>query len=182
MGRGKARNLRWREAGELLELSYRQAKRIWARYRKGGAKALQHGNCGQGSNRAHPKKFRQAVLRQVRDRYADFGPTLAAEHLGEEDGLPVHAETLRRWMREAGLWRRARRRQPYRQRRERKAHFGELVQLDGSFHEWLEERGPRACLMHMVDDATTIVLGRFSAEGKTWAAARLLRRWIEQDG
>ncbi len=82
----------------------------------------------------------------MKSRYADFGPTLAAEHLGEEDGLCVHAETLRRWMREAGLWRRARRRQPYRQGRERNAHFGELVQLDGSFHEWLEERGRRGCL------------------------------------
>src|ERR1700746_3715104 len=103
-------------------------------------------------------------------------------HLGEEEGLAVHAETLRRWMGEAGLWRRARRRQPYRQRRERKAHFGELVQLDGSFHEWLEERGERACLMHMVDDATTTVLGRFSPEETIWAAARVLRRWIERYG
>ena len=115
MGRVKAGSLRLREAGELLELSYRQAKRIWARYRKGGAKALQHGNCGQSSNRSHPKKFRQAVLERVTSRYGDFGPTLAAEHLAEEEGLGVHAETLRRWMGEAGLWRRARRRQPYRQ-------------------------------------------------------------------
>jgi transposase len=182
MGRVKAGSLRLREAGELLELSYRQAKRIWARYRKGGAKALQHGNCGQASNRAHPKKFRQAVLRQVQDRYADFGPTLAAEHLTEEDGLSVHAETLRRWMGEAGLWRRARRRQPYRQRREGKAHFGELVQLDGSFHEWLEERGRRGCLMHMVDDATSTVSCQFSREETIWAAVGVLRVWIERYG
>jgi transposase len=174
--------LRWGEAGEWLELSYRQAKRIWARYRKGGAKALQHGNCGQGSNRAHAKKFRQAVLERVKSRYGDFGPTLAAEHLGEEDGLCVHAETLRRWMREAGLWRRARRRQPYRQRRERKAHFGELVQLDGSFHGWLEERGRRGCLMHMVDDATSTVSCQFSAEETIWAAVGILRVWIEYYG
>ena len=114
MGRVKAGNLRLREAGELLELSYRQAKRIWARYRKGGAKALQHGNCGRHSNRAYGEGFRRAVLEQVRSRYEDFGPTLAAEHLASEEGIEVHAETLRRWMREAGLWRRARRRQPYR--------------------------------------------------------------------
>jgi transposase len=182
MGRVKGGSLRLREAGELLELSYRQAKRIWACYRKGGAKALQHGNCGQGSNRAHAKEFRQAVLRQVRDRYGDFGPTLAAEHLAEEEGLAVHAETLRRWMGEAGLWRRARRRQPYRQRRERKAHFGELVQLDGSFHEWLEERGRRGCLMHMVDDATSTVSCQFSPEETIWAAVGVLRVWIERYG
>jgi len=182
MGRVKAGNLRLGEASELLELSYRQARRIWARYRGGGAKALQHGNCGRRSNRAYAEEFRSTVLEQVRHRYEEFGPTLAAEHLASDDGLAVPVETLRRWMKQAGLWQRQRQRKPYRKRRERKAHFGELVQMDGSFHEWLEERGPRACLMHMVDDATTIVLGRFSAEETTWAAASLLRRWIEQYG
>ena len=182
MGRVKAGSLRLGEAAELLELSYRQAKRIWARYRGGGAKALQHGNCGRGSNRAYASKFRAAVLERVQARYEDFGPTLAAEHLASDDGLKVHAETLRRWMKQAGLWQRQRRRKPYRQRREAKAHFGELVQLDGSFHEWLEERGPRGCLMDMVDDATTKALGRFSEEETTWAAAGVLRRWIERYG
>jgi len=182
MGRVKAHSLRLREAAELLELSYRQAKRIWARYRAGGAKALQHGNCGRVSNRAYTAKYRAAVLTRVKARYQDFGPTLASEHLGSDDGLEVHAETLRRWLKEAGLWQRQRRRKPYRQRREAKAHFGELVQLDGSFHEWLEERGPRGCLMHMVDDATTKALGWFSAEETIWAAAGVLRRWIERYG
>ena len=182
MGRVKARSLRLREAAELLELSYRQAKRIWARYRAGGAKALQHGNCGRVSNRAYTAKFRAAVLKQVQARYEDFGPTLASEHLGSDDGLEVHAETLRRWLKEAGLWQRQRRRKPYRQRREAKPHFGELVQLDGSFHEWLEERGPRGCLMHMVDDATTKAVGWFAEEETIWAAAGVLRRWIERYG
>jgi len=182
MGRVKARSLRLREAAEMLELSYRQTKRVWARYREQGAKALQHGNCGRVSNRAYPAKFRAAVLKQVQARYEDFGSTLAAEHLASDDGLEVHAETLRRWRKEAGLWQRQRRRKPYRQRREAKAHFGELVQLDGSFHEWLEERGPRGCLMHMVDDATTEALGWFSKEETIWAAAGVLRRWIERYG
>jgi transposase len=182
MGRVKGRSLRLREAAELLDVSYRQAKRIWARYRAGGAKALQHGNCGRVSNRAYPAKYRAAVLQQVQVRYEDFGPTLASEHLASDDGLEVHAETLRRWRKEAGLWQRQRRRKPYRQRREAKAHFGELVQLDGSFHEWLEQRGPRGCLMHMVDDATTKALGRFSKEETIWAAAGVLRRWIERYG
>jgi transposase len=182
MGRVKARSLRLREAAELLGVSYRQSKRIWARYREGGAKALQHGNCGRVSNRAYTAKYRAAVLKQVKARYEDFGPTLAAEHLASDDGLEVHAETLRRWMKEAGLWQRRRRRKPYRQRREAKTHFGELVQLDGSFHEWLEERGPRGCLMHMVDDATTKALGWFSEEETIWAAAGVLRRWIERYG
>src|SRR5258708_18980251 len=111
MGRVTARSLRLREAAELLGVSSRQSKRMWARYRGGGAKALQHGNCGRGSNRAYAAKFRAAVLERVQVRYEDFGPTLAAEHLGSDDGLKVHAETLRRWVKEARPWQRRRERQ-----------------------------------------------------------------------
>src|SRR2546425_818063 len=111
-----------------------------------------------------------------------FGPTLAAEHLASEDGITVHHDTLRRWMLAAGLWSRARKRSPHRQRRERKPHFGELVQLDGSFHLWYEARAPRGCLMTLVDDATGRTLGRLGAEETIWAAADVLRRWIERYG
>ena len=91
-------------------------------------------------------------------------------------------DTLRRWMLAAGLWSRARKRSPHRQRRERKAHFGELVQLDGSFHLWYETRAPRGCLMNLVDDATGRTLARLGAEETIWAAADVLRRWIEAYG
>jgi hypothetical protein len=111
-----------------------------------------------------------------------FGPTLAAEHLASEDGITVHHDTLRRWMLATGLWSRARTRSPHRQRRERKAHFGELVQLDGSFHLWYEARAPRGCLMTLVDDATGRTLARLGAEETIWAAADVLRRWIEGYG
>ncbi len=182
MARVKAGSLRLREGAELLELSYRQAKRVWARYRGGGAKALQHGNCRRRSNRAHAAEFRRAVLDRVRERYADFGPTLASEHLASDDGLRIHAESLRRWMGEAGLWHKQRQRKPYRQRRERRAHRGELVQLDGSFHRWLEERAGEGCLMHMVDDSTSTMHCQFSEQETIWAAVQLLRRWIELHG
>lgn len=182
MGRVKAGSVGLQEAAELLELSYRQVKRVWARYRGGGGKALQHGNCGRRSNRAYPAEFRQAVLERVRERYADFGATLAAEHLASDDGLKIPAESLRRWLREAGLWHRRRKRKPYRQRREPKAHYGELVQLDGSFHRWLEGRGGTGCLMHMVDDATGTVYCQFAEAESIWAAVHVLRRWIEVHG
>jgi hypothetical protein len=90
------------EAAELLGLSYRQVKRIWARYRSGGAKALQHGNCGRVSNRAYRAEFRAAVLRHVKARYEDFGPTPACEHMASDDGLVVPAGTLRRCLKQAG--------------------------------------------------------------------------------
>jgi len=170
-------------AAELMGVSYRQAKRVWARYRRGGAKALQHGGCGRRSNRGYAPEFRAAVLKRYGERYSDFGPTLAAEHLAADDGLEVSAETLRRWLRESGQ-KPLRRRKPYRQRREPKAHFGELVQMDGSFHCWLEDRAGTGCLMHLVDDATSTMLCEFSADGQetTWAAVHVLRRWIELHG
>ena len=187
LARVKNRNLKLKDAAALLRLSHRQVKRLWKRYRKGGAKALQHGSAGRASNRAKPVKFRRAVLARVRKKYSGeigerFGPTLAAEHLAKEDGLQIDAETLRRWMLADGLWSRERKRKPHFQRRQARAHFGELVQLDGSFHQWLEQRGPRACLMNMVDDATGTTVGQFHAEETTWAAAAILRQWIEHYG
>lgn len=181
LGRVKSGSLRLSEAAELGGLSYRQMKRVWARYRAGGAKAIQHGNCGRRSNRGYSEAEREQVVGRYREQYADFGPTLAAEHLGEA-GLAVSRQTLARWLRGAGLWSGVRRRKPYRQRRARREHFGELVQMDGSFHEWLEERAGRGCLMHMVDDATSTAEGRFYPEETIWAAAGVLRRWIEKYG
>jgi len=175
------------EATEIVGVSYRQVKRLWRRYREEGAEGLKHRSAGRESNRAKPKKFRERVLGLVRKKYSGeegerFGPTLAAEHLESEDQLGVHAETLRRWMLAEGLWSRGRKRRKHRRRREPKAHFGELVQLDGSFHRWFEQRGPEGCLMNLVDDATATTLGRMGAQETTWTAAGVLRRWIEQYG
>jgi len=175
------------DAAKMLGLSYRQTKRIWQRYRREGAVGLQHRGAGQASNRAKPKKFRERVLRWVRSKYGGeagerLGPTLAAEHLAADDGLKVDAETLRRWMLAAGLWSRERKRKQHRRRRERKEHFGELVQLDGSFQEWLEGSGEKQCLMNLVDDATSRTLSQLHPQETTWAAAEVLRAWVEKYG
>lgn len=187
LGRVKAGSLGLVDAGTLMGVSYRQAKRLWRVFKRGGAKALRHRQVGRASNRGTSPKTRQRVLVLIRQKYSGdvttrFGPTLVAEHLASEDGLVVDHETLRRWMLAAGLWSRQRKRAPYRQRRERKTHFGELVQLDGSFHLWYEARGPRRCLITMVDDATSRSDGRFSDEETIWAAAAVLRGWVEQHG
>jgi hypothetical protein len=102
--------------------------------------------------------------------------------LESEDGLKVDAETLRRWMLGEGIWSRARRRRSHRRRRERKEHFGELVQMDGSFHCWLEKRGPEGCLIDMVDDATNQTLAQLGEQETIWAVADALRVWIERYG
>jgi transposase len=187
LSRVKAGTLRVQSAATVLGVSYRQAKRLLRRYRAEGAKGLKHRSAGRASNHARPVAERAQVLALVREKYSGsaevrFGPTLAAEHLASEDGLTVHHDTLRRWMLAAGLWSRARKRSPHRQRRERKAHFGELVQLDGSFHDWYETRGPRGCLMNLVDDATGRTLARLGDQETIWAAAEVLRRWIEAYG
>lgn len=187
LGRVKAGSLALVDAATLMAVSYRQAKRLWRRFKAGGAKALRHRGVGRRSNRGTSTQRRQRVLALIRQKYSGdvttrFGPTLVAEHLASEDGVTINHETVRRWMLAAGLWSRQRRRSPYRQRRERKAHFGELVQLDGSFHAWYEDRGPRRCLVTMVDDATSRSVGRFSGEETIWAAAAVLRQWIETHG
>ncbi len=187
LSRVKAGTLRLKSAATLLAVSYRQAKRLARRYRAEGAKGLKHRSAGGASKHARPAADRERALALVREKYSGpvderFGPTLAAEHLASEDGVTVHHDTLRRWMLAAGLWSRARKRSPHRQRRARKAHFGELVQLDGSFHDWYETRGPRGCLMNLVDDATGRTLARLGDEETIWAAADVLRRWIEASG
>ncbi len=187
MGRVAKEELKLMDAAAMLQLSYRQVKRLWRRYRKKGSQGLQHGNVGRVSNRSQPAKFRRRVLSLIQQNYSGseeerFGPTLAAEHLAEEDGIAIDHETLRGWMLAEGLWSRQRKRKKHCQRRERKAHFGELVQLDGSFHDWLEGRGPRGCLMNMVDDATSATQARLGKEETMWAAAGVLRAWIEKYG
>jgi len=174
-------------AAEIMHLSYRQTKRLWRWYQQSGPESLKHGNAGRRSNRAKPERFRRKVLKLVREKYGGavgerFGPTLAAEHLAEEDGLRVDEETLRRWMLTEGLWTRQRKRKAHHQRREAKAHFGELVQMDGSFHDWFEERGPRGCLLNMVDDATGTTLARIGEQETIWAAVGVLKAWIASYG
>ena len=187
LARVRSKELRLVDAAALMRLSYRQTKRLWKRYREEGAGGLKHRSAGRRSNRAYAEKFRCRLLGLVREKYGGpvgerFGPTLAAEHLASEDGERVDAETLRRWMLEEGLWSRERRRRRHRRRRERKEHFGEMLQMDGSFHPWLEERGPQGCLMDLVDDATNTTLARLGEEETIWAAAGALRAWIERYG
>lgn len=162
-------------------MSYRQIKRMWRRYRAEGARGLVHRSRGRRSNRGIGEEVRERCLAECRGRLAGFGPTLAAEKLCALGVATVDHETLRRWLVAAGLWSRHRKRRAHRQWRERKAHVGELVQLDGSFFDWFA-RGDRPCLMNMVDDATGRTLGRIFAEETTEAAMRVLWAWIERYG
>src|SRR5713101_3526759 len=145
LARVRSKQLRVVDAARLMRVSYWQAKRLWKRYREEGAAGLQHRSAARPSNRAYEQKFRQKVLRLVREKYGGqvgerFGPTLATEHLGE------------------------------------------MVQVDGSFHSWLEERGPEGCLIDMVDDATNTTWAQLGQQETSWAVADALRAWIERYG
>jgi hypothetical protein len=117
-----------------------------------------------------------------REKYPDFGPAFAAEKLRENEGIAVSGETLRQWLKAAGLWERKRKRRPYRSRRKRRPCFGELVQFDGSRHDWFGGRGRKCCLMNMADDATGKTLSMLFEEETAVAAMTLLSCWIKKYG
>jgi molybdenum-dependent DNA-binding transcriptional regulator ModE len=168
------------DAARRLGLSYRQLKRVWRRYRREGERGLVHRSRGRPSARAKPEGLREQCVALYQERYAGFGPTLASEKLAEQE-LLVDAETLRRWLLAQGLWQRQRRRGRHRQWRPRKERFGQLLQLDGSFHDWFGDGRP-VYLMTLIDDATGICLARFAEQETTVAAMRLLWAWIARYG
>ena len=137
---------------------------------------------GRVSNRGVDPGKKARVLELYRKKYGDFGPTLACEYLAQEDALTVGVETLRQWRIGEGLWSSRRCRPVHRKWRERKGHFGEMVQLDGSHHDWFEGRREKAVLMVLIDDATNRTYARFFEEETTEASFETLRRYVERYG
>ena len=145
----------------LVGCDVRTVGRRLRRYRAGGDAGLVHASRGRLSNRAYSQELRDRAVELVGTQYKGFGPTLAAEKLAERDGLHVGCETLRGWMTEEELWTPKPRKATHRQWRERKACFGEMVQVDTSVHDWFEGRGEKAYLINLIDDATGRVFMRF---------------------
>jgi hypothetical protein len=170
------------EAGRLLDLSTRQIRRLQRKLEAGGDQAIVHGLRGKPSNHQGDLDLKRKVLRAYRSDYPDFGPTLASEKLAEVHNLVVCPQTLRRWLIEAGLWSRKRRRETHRSRRPRRACFGELVQLDASIHDWLEGRGEQLVLITMIDDATSYLMARFYREGTVETHMDIVDRWLRRHG
>ena len=170
------------KAGELLGVSYRQVLRIWQRFLSEGSLGLKHGLRDQVSNRRIETGRRDRVLELYQAKYGDFGPTLAAEYLRKDDGEDLSQETLRRWLIEAGLWQARRRGAVHRQWRERRAHWGELVQMDGSEHDWFEGRRPRASMMVLIDDATNWTHAKFFESETTAAAMSVFQEYVGHYG
>jgi hypothetical protein len=170
------------KAGALLGLTPRHIRRLIERVKQAGDHGLAHRGRGKPSNRRIPETVKAKGLTLYAQRYGDFGPTLAAEKLAECHGITLSAETMRGWLRDTGIDHFTRRKRPHRAWRERKPHVGELVQLDGSHHDWFEGRGPRCVLMAYIDDASSRVYARFYAYEGTIPAMDSFHRYIRQYG
>jgi Helix-turn-helix domain len=181
LGRVKRGELTVVEASELMGLSLRQGRRVWRRFHDSGDAGLVHGLRGRASNRRFEEEFRARVIKRHQERYADFGPTLACEKLGEE-GLDLSPDTLTAMLKERGLWQRRRRRDRHRRRRERRACLGSMVQMDGSHHDWFEGRAAKCVLMVVIDDATNRTYARFYPAETTKAAFDVFGRWADRHG
>jgi hypothetical protein len=170
------------EGAQRLHWSTRQVRRLERRIAAEGDRGVIQRLRGRRSNRKIPEKVQKRVLAEVRGRYADFGPTLAAEHL-VAGGVEVSRERLRQWMSGAGLWRSRRRRvRAVHVWRERRAAFGELVMMDSSPFRWLEDRGANLPLIALIDDATSRVWARLVEHDSSEENLRTLRGWLERHG
>ncbi len=170
------------EAAEILGLSSRQIRRIVKRVRLEGDKGIIHKSRGQPSKRRIPDTTRDKIIHLYRSQYGDFGPTLASEKIQERDHLAVSDETLRLWLIASGDWKKRRKTRAHRRWRERKGHRGEMVQMDGSHHDWFERRGPECVLMSYIDDATGKVFARFYDYEGTIPAMDSFKRYIQKHG
>ena len=178
------KRLTQREAARMLGLTSRQVRRLRRAYEQDGARALASKHRGRPSNRRLPCELRREALATVRSQYEGFGPTLAHEKLTELHGLRLSVETLRHWMIEDGLWvPRARREPRIQQPRCRRPCRGELIQIDGSDHEWFEERAGRCTLLVFVDDATSALMELLFCESESaFSYFAAMRSHLEQHG
>jgi hypothetical protein len=172
------------EAATLMGVGRRQVFRLAKAYRQDGPQALVSRRRGQPSNRSYPDALRTEVIDLIRERYSDFGPTLASEKLAELHGIRLGRETIRQWMMALGLWKdRKQRMKPVHQPRYRRDCVGELIQIDGSEHWWFETRGPQCTLLVFIDDATSRLMHlQFVESESTFDYFNATRAYLERHG
>ena len=176
------RHITQKGAASMIGLSERQVRRLLKVVREEGDSGVIHKARGKTSTRKTPEKLRDKMLNLYKSKYNGFGPTLASEKFSEVDGILVSKESLRKWLIEVGLWKRKRKGTAHRQWRPRKECFGEMIQMDGSHHDWLEGRGPEIVLMGYIDDATNNIFGRFYGHEGTMPAFDSFKRYIKKYG
>jgi transposase len=184
MSRIKDKRLTQKEAARMLNLSVRQVKRLYRAYQEHGAKGLISARRGKPSNHRLEAGVEQQVMDLLKEKYEDFGPTLAHEKLTEVHGISISRESVRKLMILEGMWKPKCAKKPsVHQMRERRACYGELEQIDGSDHAWFEERGPKCTLLVMIDDATGLIGELWFVPDETFFAyCEAVRHYVERYG
>ena len=180
----KSKKINLKQASKELRLSYSQMKRIWGNYSREGPKGLISKKRGKASNNQLSCKLKHQALFLIRKKYFDYGPTLVKEKLEEKHNLKIGKETLRQLMIKEGIWesKKVKNKKVY-ARRTRRSRFGDLIQIDGSYHLWFEERGEKCCLLVAVDDATSALTGlRFCNHETTYDYLEFLKEYIKSHG
>lgn len=176
-------NLTRNGAAERLGITTRQVDRLRNKLRMAGSCGLAHGSRGRKSNNRLPEGREKELLELIREHYSDFGPTFAAEKLYKNHQIKVSKEKLRQLMKENGLWRaRKRKEKKYHPRRQRRSHFGDMLQGDGSEHDWFEGRRERCSLVALIDDATNRGYGQFFESETTEAYVEVMKEYLKKYG
>lgn len=180
----EGKKINQKEGAKRLGITERQMRRLCKNFRQHGASSIASKKRGQPSNRRISNPIREAILKAIRENYADFGPTLAHEKLTEIHELKIGVETVRKLMIEAGLWKpRARKRMKVHQMRTRRPQRGELIQIDGSPHDWFEGRADKCCLLIAIDDATgEVMAAHFVKNESAEGYFELMESYLKQHG
>ena len=180
----KNKKINLKQGGKELCLSYSQMKRIWKRYVREGHQGLISKKRGKASNNQLSYKIRHQAIFLIKEKYYDYGPTLIKEKLEEKHHIKIGKETLRQLMIKKGIWKaKTKKYKKVYARRTRRSRYGELQQIDGSYHDWFEDRGDKCCLLVSVDDATSALTGlKFCKHETTYDYLDFLKTYIKSHG
>lgn len=170
------------QAAEIMRISPRQTYRVLKRINQEGSKGIIHKLRGRKSNRGYPEELKKKVIEIYRANYSDYGPTLFSEELVKDHKISVDHETIRKWLRAKAITTSMRKKRAHRRKRERRSCFGELIQFDGSHHDWFEGRGAECCLINCVDDSTGKVYLKFAVSENTQDVLLTLWEYVNKHG
>jgi transposase len=178
----ETKEIKVEQGAELIGISSRQTYRVLKKVKEEGSKGIIHKLRGKSSNRGYPKELKNKVISIYRSSYSDYGPTLYSEELVKNHNISLDHETIRRWLREKAITTSMRKKRPHRRKRERRSCCGELLQFDGSHHDWFEGRGAECCLLNCVDDSTGKVYLRFAISENTQDVLMTLWEYVKKYG
>lgn len=178
----ETKEIKVEEGSKLIGISERQTYRVLKKFREEGIKGIIHKLRGKKSNRGYPEELKRKVIGIYRSNYSDYGPSLFSEQLIENHSISVDHETIRRWLRSRAITTSMRRKRPHRKKRERRSCCGEMLQFDGSHHDWFEGRGAECCLLNCVDDSTGKIYLRFAVSENTQDVLLTLWEYVKKYG